>query len=149
MDGYSAPSVVETDVFRAPVVAALAGITYRQLDYWARTDVLTPSVSEAKGSGSTRVYSTTDVRILRAFRSLIANGASLSMLRRHRVPELLRTLAPEDWGGLLVITHCRALVTSDPAELVRALAHDGGGVAQLLDLAATALTADDLAMKVG
>ena len=42
------------DGFRGPQVCSIVGITYRQLDYWARTDLLRPSISEARGSGTQR-----------------------------------------------------------------------------------------------
>ncbi len=47
--------------FRAPQVCKLVGITYRQLDYWARTNLIRPSLQEATGSGSQRLYSFSDV----------------------------------------------------------------------------------------
>jgi len=47
--------------FRGPIVYKLVGITYRQLDYWARTGLVTPSVRAADGSGTQRLYSFTDV----------------------------------------------------------------------------------------
>ena len=47
--------------FHGPQVCGLVGISYRQLDYWARTGLLQPSVVAAKGSGSRRVYSYSDV----------------------------------------------------------------------------------------
>ncbi|MBW3659628.1 MAG: MerR family transcriptional regulator, partial [Actinobacteria bacterium] len=47
--------------YRGPTVCKIVGITYRQLDYWARTELVTPSVQEAQGSGSQRLYSFDDV----------------------------------------------------------------------------------------
>jgi DNA-binding transcriptional MerR regulator len=51
----------ETEGFSGPQVCTLVGITYRQLDYWARTGLLTPTIASAKGSGSKRRYSYHDV----------------------------------------------------------------------------------------
>ena len=52
--------------YRAPEVCRLAGITYRQLDYWARTGGLTPSIRGADGPGTARLYSSDDVKRARA-----------------------------------------------------------------------------------
>ena len=57
----SASSMDHDQTFSGPQVCAIVGVTYRQLDYWARTELLTPSVAEAKGSGSKRRYSYHDV----------------------------------------------------------------------------------------
>ena len=62
--------------------AAWCGITYRQLDYWARTGLLQPSVATAKGSGSRRVYSYSDVLELKVIKQLLDAGVSLQSARR-------------------------------------------------------------------
>ena len=58
------------------------GITYRQLDYWARTDLLTPSIQTAHGSGSQRLYSFTDIVQLRVVKRLLDAGMSLKKIRQ-------------------------------------------------------------------
>ncbi len=68
--------------YRAPKVCKLVGITYRQLDYWARTDLLTPSVRGAHGSGSQRLYSFTDIVQLKVIKSLLDAGMSLKKIRQ-------------------------------------------------------------------
>src|ERR1700743_827592 len=60
--------------FRGPQVCAIVGITYRQLDYWARTDLLRPSVSEARGSGTQRRYSYRDLVQLKVIKRLLDAG---------------------------------------------------------------------------
>lgn len=60
--------------FRGPQVVELAGITYRQLDYWARTGLVVPSLAEAHGSGTQRRYSKTDVVCARVVKTLSAYG---------------------------------------------------------------------------
>jgi DNA-binding transcriptional MerR regulator len=67
--------------FRAPHVCSLVGITYRQLDYWARTDLITPSMQQAHGSGSQRLYSFTDVVQLKMIKRLKDAGMSLPKIR--------------------------------------------------------------------
>jgi DNA-binding transcriptional MerR regulator len=68
--------------FRGPTVIALARITYRQLDYWARTGLVTPSVRAADGSGTQRLYSFTDIVELRIIKRLLDAGVSLSKIRK-------------------------------------------------------------------
>ncbi len=70
------------DGYRAPQVCALVGISYRQLDYWARTGLITPSVQEASGSGSQRLYSFSDVVQLKVVKRLLDAGMSLKKIRK-------------------------------------------------------------------
>lgn len=76
------PEVPAEDVgYRPPTACAVAGITYRQLDYWARTGLVTPSVRDASGSGTQRLYSFRDVLLLKLVRRLIDTGISLRSVR--------------------------------------------------------------------
>ncbi len=68
--------------FRGPQVCDIVGITYRQLDYWARTDLLKPSISEARGSGTQRLYSYRDLLDLKVIKRLLDAGVSLKSARR-------------------------------------------------------------------
>ncbi len=68
--------------FRAPQVCKLANITYRQLDHWARTGLLEPSLRPASGSGSQRLYSFGDLVQLRIIRRLLDTGISLAKIRK-------------------------------------------------------------------
>ena len=68
--------------FSGTQAAKVVGITYRQLDYWARTDLLRPSISEAKGSGTQRRYSYTDLLELKVIKRLLDAGVSLQSARR-------------------------------------------------------------------
>lgn len=74
--------------YRAPTVCNLVGISYRQLDYWARTDLLKPSLQDAKGSGSQRLYAFTDVVQLKVIKRLLDAGMSLKRIRQ--AVEILR-----------------------------------------------------------
>jgi DNA-binding transcriptional MerR regulator len=67
--------------FRGPVACGAAGITYRQLDYWARTDLIRPEVRAATGSGTQRLYSFRDILILKVIKRLIDAGISLQQIR--------------------------------------------------------------------
>jgi DNA-binding transcriptional MerR regulator len=71
-----------TDGYRAPQVCNIVGITYRQLDYWARTGLLRPSLQMAQGSGSQRVYSFGDIVQLRVVKRLLDAGMSLKKIRQ-------------------------------------------------------------------
>jgi len=67
--------------YRGPVACAAAGITYRQLDYWARTGLVEPTVRSAHGSGTQRLYGFRDILILRIVKRLIDTGVSLPNIR--------------------------------------------------------------------
>ena len=74
--------------YRAPLVCRLVGISYRQLDYWARTDLIKPSVQDARGSGSQRLYFFPDVVQLKVIKRLLDAGMSLKRIRQ--AVEILR-----------------------------------------------------------
>ena len=74
--------------YRAPLVCRLVGISYRQLDYWARTDLIKPSIQDARGSGSQRLYSFPDVVQLKVIKRLLDAGMSLKRIRQ--AVEILR-----------------------------------------------------------
>ncbi|MGA0830484.1 MAG: MerR family transcriptional regulator [Nitriliruptoraceae bacterium] len=71
----------EAEGFRGPAVCQLVGITYRQLDYWARTGLAVPSVRRAEGSGTQRVYAFEDVVRLRVIKRLLDTGIGLERIR--------------------------------------------------------------------
>ena len=76
------PGPDSTDVgYRGPTACAAAGITYRQLDYWARTGLVEPSVRAAHGSGSQRLYSFRDILVLKVVKRLLDTGISLQQIR--------------------------------------------------------------------
>jgi DNA-binding transcriptional MerR regulator len=76
------------DGYRAPQVCSLVGITYRQLDYWARTGLITPSLQKATGSGSQRLYAFPDIVQLKVVKRLLDAGMSLKKIRKAM--EILR-----------------------------------------------------------
>jgi len=80
--------------FRAPQVCNLVGITYRQLDYWARTGLLQPTLKTAKGSGSQRLYGFSDVVQLKVVKRLLDAGMSLKKIRQ--AVEILRIQLQSD-----------------------------------------------------
>jgi DNA-binding transcriptional MerR regulator len=79
-DGDFSPLPIDLG-FRGPVACSAAGITYRQLDYWARTGLVVPEIRSASGSGSQRLYSFRDILILKVIKRLIDAGISLQQIR--------------------------------------------------------------------
>ncbi len=67
--------------FRGPVACNVTGITYRQLDYWARTGLVTPEIRDAGGSGTQRLYSFRDILMLKVVKRLLDAGVSLQQIR--------------------------------------------------------------------
>ncbi|WEV68541.1 MerR family transcriptional regulator [Bifidobacterium sp. ESL0775] len=81
--------------YRGTVASKVAGITYRQLDYWARKQIVVPSITPSHGSGSRRLYSFKDVLILAVSKKLLDTGvnlqnvtAAIAFLSRHKTAEL-------------------------------------------------------------
>jgi DNA-binding transcriptional MerR regulator len=68
--------------YRGPTACNAAGITYRQLDYWARTGLVAPSVRSATGSGTQRLYSFRDILVLKVVKRLLDTGVSLQNIRK-------------------------------------------------------------------
>jgi DNA-binding transcriptional MerR regulator len=67
--------------YRGPTACSAAGITYRQLDYWARTGLVEPGVRGAAGSGTQRLYSFRDILVLKVVKRLLDTGVSLQNIR--------------------------------------------------------------------
>ena len=75
------PELPEDMGYRGPTACSAAGITYRQLDYWARTGLVEPSIRNAAGSGSQRLYSFRDILVLKVVKRLLDTGVSLQNIR--------------------------------------------------------------------
>jgi DNA-binding transcriptional MerR regulator len=70
-----------TTGYRGTTACHIAGITYRQLDYWARTGLVEPSIKPATGSGTHRLYSFRDILVLKVVKRLLDTGVSLQQIR--------------------------------------------------------------------
>jgi DNA-binding transcriptional MerR regulator len=103
-----------------------AGISYRQLDYWARTGLVEPSIRGAAGSGSQRLYSFRDLVVLRVVKSLLEAGVSLQNIRR--AIETLRAHGVEDLAGITLISDGTTVYECRSAEEVVDLLQGGQGV---------------------
>ncbi|HXZ62442.1 MAG TPA: MerR family transcriptional regulator [Acidimicrobiales bacterium] len=119
--------------FRGPQVCDLVGISYRQLDYWARTGLLQPSLAAAKGSGSRRMYSYSDVLELKVIKQLLDAGVSLQSARRA-VECLRNDLGTDLASANLVLTGTTSVLARSNGEVVDLLA-GGQGVFNIVPLA--------------
>jgi DNA-binding transcriptional MerR regulator len=119
--------------YRGPQVCSIVGITYRQLDYWARTDLLRPSIADAKGSGSQRRYSYRDLLELRVIKNLLDAGISLRSARK--AIEYLRSHVGADIvSANLVLDGATSVLVRTGEEIVDLL-RQGQGVLNIVPLA--------------
>ena len=122
-----------TEGYSARSSAEIVGITYRQLDYWARTNLVRPSLTDAEGSGSRRRYSYRDLLELKAIKTLLDAGIRLERVRR--VFEFLYETLDEDVVEVnLVISGDSVLVRRGEDEVIDLL-RKGQGVLNILPLA--------------
>lgn len=109
--------------------AAVVGITYRQLDYWARTDLVRPSIVDAAGSGSRRLYSYRDLLELRVVKSLLDAGIRLESVRR--VFEYLRLHVDSDIAAAHLVISGGDVLLCDGEQLIDVM-RKGQGVLNVL-----------------
>lgn len=120
--------------FSGTKAAKIVGITYRQLDYWARTDLLRPSLAEAEGSGSRRAYSYRDLLELRMIKTLLDAGIRLENVRE--VFAYLRQHVTTDISSAhVVINGSTVTLCADDGELIDVLKRPGQGVLNVLAVA--------------
>lgn len=140
VDGSTDPS---TEGYSGARAAEIVGITYRQLDYWARTDLVRPTLVDAAGSGSRRRYSYRDLLELRAVKSLLDAGIRLETVRE--VFSYLRDNLGEDvTQANLVIQGSRTVLIQRDEELID-LVKKGQGVLNILPMAGVK---DDLDARI-
>ena len=126
--------------FSSKRTAEIAGITYRQLDYWARRDIVRPSLTRASGSGSRRLYSYRDLLELRVIKTLIDSGIKLQQVRKAL--DYLRDQLGEDvTTASLVISGTNSIVVNTEGELIELL-QNGQGVLNVLALGSVKDTVD-------
>jgi DNA-binding transcriptional MerR regulator len=121
-----------TEGYRVPDVCKVVGISYRQLDYWARTGLLTPSVKDAGGSGTQRLYSFQDLVLLRTIRNLLDAGVSLQSIRKA-IDYLRDQMGTEPSSATLVSDGRRVYAVTSPNEIVDLLSKGQGVFAIALD----------------
>jgi DNA-binding transcriptional MerR regulator len=124
-------SPMAEDGFRGPQVCSIVGITYRQLDYWARTELLRPSISEAKGSGTQRRYSYQDLLELKVIKRLLDAGISLQSARRAL--DVLRQSGEEVITANLVLNGTQSVLATSGEQIIDLL-KGGQGVLNIVPL---------------
>ena len=112
--------------YRGPIACSAAGITYRQLDYWARTGLVEPSIRPAQGSGSQRLYSFRDILILRVVKRLIDTGVSLGNIRS--AVEHLETRGGDDLARITLMSDGASIYECRSEDEVIDLVRGGQGV---------------------
>lgn len=121
-----APVADELIGYRGPTACAAAGITYRQLDYWARTELVVPSIRSASGSGSQRLYSFKDILVLKVVKRLLDTGVSLQNIRV--AVDALRSRGVEDLAHITLLSDGTTVYECTSSEEVVDLLRGGQGV---------------------
>ena len=124
--GDDATSIPDDVGFRGPVACSAAGITYRQLDYWARTGLVEPSVRTAAGSGSQRLYSFRDLLVLNVIKRLLDTGVSLQNIRT--AVEHLRESGVDDLAQVTLMSDGASVYECRSQDEVIDLVQGGQGV---------------------
>ena len=128
--------------FSGKRAAEIVGITYRQLDYWARTDLIRPSVADATGSGSRRRYSYKDLLELKVIKRLLDAGIKLESIR-DAFDYLRESLGEDVASAHLVISGTSAVLVRE-GELVDVVnRYQGQGVLNLLPMDGVLRELDD------
>ncbi len=112
--------------YRGTTACNAAGITYRQLDYWARTDLVVPSIRSAAGSGTQRLYSFKDILVLKVVKRLLDTGVSLQNIRV--AVEHLRARGVADLANITLLSDGTTVYECTSAEEVVDLLAGGQGV---------------------
>jgi DNA-binding transcriptional MerR regulator len=112
--------------YRGPSACQIAGITYRQLDYWARTSLVVPSIRGAAGSGSQRLYSFKDILVLKIVKRLLDTGISLHNIRV--AVDHLRQRGVADLANITLFSDGTTVYECTSAEEVVDLLQGGQGV---------------------
>jgi DNA-binding transcriptional MerR regulator len=117
--------------YRVPDVCRIVGISYRQLDYWTRTGLVRPSIRDAQGSGTQRLYSFQDLALLKIIKKLLDTGVSLQQVRK--AIGTLRSLKEPEVGTTIVSDGSRIFAVESPDAVVDLLAKGQGVFALAVD----------------
>jgi DNA-binding transcriptional MerR regulator len=125
-------SGAEDSGYRGPQVCTIVGISYRQLDYWARTDLVRPSLADARGSGTQRRYSYRDLVRLKVIKNLLDSGVKLQAARK--AIEYIRDDLGDDWASAsLVLNGTNSVLVRTGDDLVDVV-RQGQGVLNIVSL---------------
>ncbi|MEV5987673.1 MerR family transcriptional regulator [Streptomyces sp. NPDC052051] len=126
-EGETAPENASEHIgYRGPTACAAAGITYRQLDYWARTGLVEPSVRPAYGSGTQRLYSFRDVVVLKIVKRFLDTGVSLQNIRA--AVQHLRQSGFRDLERMTLMSDGATVYECTSPDEVHALLQGGQGI---------------------
>jgi DNA-binding transcriptional MerR regulator len=120
------PELDESAGYRGTVAAKAAGISYRQLDYWARTQLVEPTVRGAAGSGSQRLYGFRDILVLKLVKRLLDTGISLQQIRV--AVDQLRSAGIDDLAQTTLMSDGASVYLCTSDEEVIDLVSQGQGV---------------------
>ncbi|MEV6593881.1 MerR family transcriptional regulator [Streptomyces acidicola] len=124
--GATSEAAGEQIGYRGPTACAAAGITYRQLDYWARTGLVEPSVRPAYGSGTQRLYSFRDVVVLKVVKRFLDTGVSLQNIRT--AVQHLRERGFQDLERMTLMSDGATVYECMSPDEVHALLQGGQGI---------------------
>ena len=120
------PTLSEDTGYRGPTACKAAGITYRQLDYWARTGLVEPSVRSATGSGTQRLYGFRDILVLKVVKRLLDTGVSLQQIRI--AIQVLRQRGVDDLAQITLMSDGASVYECTSPDQVIDLLQGGQGV---------------------
>jgi len=118
--------------YRGPMVCKIVGITYRQLDYWARTDLVRPSICDAAGSGTQRLYSYRDLVELKVVKRLL--DADISLQAARKAIEYLREQLGTDLASAHLVLDGSHTVLVETGDQIVDLLRNGQGVLNIVPL---------------
>ncbi len=124
--GDELPDLDTSTGYRGSTACHAAGITYRQLDYWARTGLVEPSIRPASGSGTQRLYSFRDILVLKVVKRLLDTGVSLQQIRT--AVGHLRERGVEDLAQITLMSDGASVYECTSADEVIDLVQGGQGV---------------------
>jgi DNA-binding transcriptional MerR regulator len=133
--------------FSGTKAAGIVGISYRQLDYWARTDLVRPSLNDATGSGSRRQYSYRDLLELRVIKSLLDAGIKLESVRSAF--EYLRQHVDTDIASAHLVISGGDVILCDGDQLIDVMRRSGQGVLNVLALGGVKDDLDTTIVRLG
>lgn len=133
--------------FSGTKAAGIVGISYRQLDYWARTDLVRPSLTDATGSGSRRQYSYRDLLELRVIKSLLDAGIKLESVRSAF--EYMREHVDTDIASAHLVISGGDVILCDGDQLIDVMRRSGQGVLNVLALGGVKDDLDTTIVRLG
>ena len=119
-------SLASENGYRGTIACQAAGISYRQLDYWARTGLVVPSIRSASGSGSARLYSFRDILVLKVIKRFLSAGVSLQNIRT--AVDHLKNRGNDDLSAITLMSDGASIYECTNSDEVYDLLQAGQGV---------------------